>query len=396
MIPLEGALATVDESIGDRRVSTERIPVRLAGGRVLATDHHSRVDLPPFDKSAVDGYAVLADDQHDQYRLLGVVQAGQSDDVAIAPGTTVKVMTGAPVPRGAARVIMIEQATERDGFVRFDTPRAAANICQKAEDVTEGQTIVEAGSRIGALEIANLISCGVSETDVARQVTLAVISTGDEIVDSYDRLSPGKIINTNGPLLTELARQFAFATVREETVSDDKSKLTAAVERAIADADIVVLSGGVSAGDYDFVPEVLGELGLRIHFTQVGVKPGLPTTFATGDKKLLFGLAGNPVAVYLTFHLFVVHAAARLSGSTYSPRGFKVRLAQDFVRRSTTRTDYYPCRILGDGRVQTVAYHGPAHLRAVMQSDGFVVVPPGVKSLAAGEEVTFVSFQGWL
>ncbi len=394
MIPLDTALALVDREVGDSRVATERVPVREAAGRFLAADQRSKLDLPPFDKSAMDGYAIPAGDLCDEYRLAGIVAAGDQGIDVLASGTTVKVMTGAPVPPGAVRVVKVEQATERDGLVRLEQPSSASNICKRAEDVAVGQTVLEAGTRLEALHIANLIGCGIDEVEVARRVRIAVISTGDEIVDSVAELSPGKIMNTNGPLLSGLARRWGLATVREEIVPDDRAKLRRTLEQASAEADLVVLSGGVSAGDYDFVPEVITEIGLRIHFSRVAVKPGLPTTFATGDKGILLGLPGNPVAVYVMFHLFVLRAAARLSGGVYEPRAFKVRLAHELTRRSAARAEYCPGRLSGDGFAEKVSYHGSAHLAALMQADGFLVIPRSVDSLPAGAEVPFVSFTG--
>lgn len=392
MIALETALAIVDEEIGQRRVPTEIVPVRKAARRFLATDQRSKLDLPPFDKAAVDGYAILAGDARDEYRLAGIVAAGEPSNDTLAPGTTVKVMTGAPVPPGAARVVMVEQAAEQDGRVRLDEPSTARNICKKAEDVAVGQTVLRAGTRLGALHIANLIACGIGEVDVSRQVRLAIVSTGDEIVDSVADLSSGKIMNTNGPLLRGLAQRWGLAVAREDTVPDDKAKLRRTLEQALAEADFVVVTGGVSAGDYDFVPEVITDSGLQIHFSRVAVKPGLPTTFATGDKGSLFGLPGNPAAVYLTFHLFVLRAVARLSGGEYGPRRFKVRLAGELTRRSASRTEYCPCCISSDGLAERVTYHGSAHLTALTQADGFLVIPQGVTSLPAGARVTFVTF----
>ncbi len=394
MIPLKTALATVDKEIGDRRVPIETVRVREATNRFLAGDQRSRLDLPSFDKSAVDGYAILEGDVRDEYRLAGIVVAGERGIDEIVPGTTVKVMTGAPVPAGTGKVVMVEQATEQDGLVHIDNPGPRRNICRKAEDVSVGQTVLGAGTRLGALHIANLIACGIGDVDVSRQVRLAIISTGDEIVDSAADLTPGKIMNVNGPLLGGLAHSWGLAVTQEVSVSDDKAELRRTLEQALFEADLVVLSGGVSAGDYDFVPEVVTDCGLQIHFSRVAVKPGLPTTFATGRERCIFGLPGNPVAVYLTFHLFVLRAVARLSGGTYEPRGFTVRLAGDLTRRNTSRTEYCPCCVSSDGLAERVTYHGSAHLTALTQADGFLVIPQGVESLPAGAEVTFVVFEG--
>lgn len=394
MIALEKALSVVDDKLRGRNVSTETVPVRNAAGRVLAADQFSRVDLPPFDKAAMDGYAVLPGDSHDRYRLDGVRPAGatQGGDDTLAPGTTVKVMTGAPVPTGAERVIKLEEAVEENGYVRFENPSPAINICWRAEDIAVGDTIVELGRRIGALEIANLIGGGITDVDVAGRVRIAVISTGDEIVDTPSTLSPGKIMNTNGPLLSELCREAGLAVVREETVPDDKRTLTAELRCSLDAADIVVLTGGVSVGDFDVVPKSVLEAGLEIHFSRVAIKPGKPLTFATGEEGILFGLPGNPVAAFLTFHLFVLRAAALLSGTRREPKTFKARLAEDLTVRGGTRTTFVPSRISPGGLVEKVDYHGTAHLAALMTADGFMVIPDGVTSLSKGTEVSLMMF----
>lgn len=392
MIPLESAFAIADEKTANRRVPVETVPVREAGDRFLVSDQRSKVDLPPFDKSAVDGYAVMAGDDGRECSLEGIVSAGEPGADALSPGTTVKVMTGAPVPQGADKVIMVEQAVERDGSVRFEDPSPAHNICKKAEDVAVGDTVVKAGTKIDALEIANLIGSGISEVDVARRIKIAILATGDELVDSVEKLSLGKIMNTNGPLLGNLARKHGLEVTAEEIVPDDLQTLTDVLRRALERSDIVVLSGGVSAGDFDFVPEAIKQCGLEIHFSRVATKPGKPLTFATDEKTILFGLPGNPVAVYLTFHTFILRAVARLSGGVYEPKSFKLRLAKDFKRSSSVRMEFVPCRISAQGQAEPVNYHGSAHLAALMQADGFFTVPVGVKSLEANTEVSLVTF----
>jgi molybdopterin molybdotransferase len=393
VIPLAEALAIVDrEATGRRLTDTQTLPVGQAASRFLASDQHSKLDLPPFDKSAVDGYAVGEGEVRSDYRLTGVVRAGQPGAVKLAPGTTVKVMTGAPVPPGTVRVVMVEQATERAGLVRLEPRGADTNISKQAAHVAVGQIVLAAGTRLGPLSVANLICCGISEVDVTRQVRLAIIPTGDEIKDSPDELSPGKIMNTNGPLLNGLALKWGLQVTRCNAVRDDKILLREALEESLVEADIVVLSGGVSSGDFDLVPEIMADCGCKIHFSRVGSKPGKPMAFATGPDAILFGLPGSPVAVYLTFHLYVLRAAALLAGGRYQPREFQARLARDFSR-STKHAEHCPGYLTNYGRVETVAYHGSNHLAALMRADGFSVIPQGVQSLTAGADVTFVMFE---
>jgi len=396
LLPLEQAFALVHSALGGRRVEVETLPVREAHGRVLAADQCSRLDLPPFDKSAVDGYAILDGDVRDEYQLTATVAAGQPGGVELLPGTTVKVMTGAPVLAGAGKVVMVEHAEEVDGRMRIIKKSAAHNICRRAEDMAEGREVLKAGRRLGALEIANLIGCGVTEVPVARRVRLAIISTGDEIVDNPLELRPGRIMNTNGPLLAGLATEYNLEVASRAHVGDDREETKQALKLALDTADIVVLSGGVSAGDFDFVPAVVSELCLTTHFERLAVKPGKPTLFATGDGSVLFGLPGNPVAVFLMFHLFVLRAALHLSGVSLKLRELSLPLAADFRRRSHGRASYEPCRITADGKALPVEYHGSAHLAALLQADGCFVVPVGIEAITAGERVVVLLLRmGW-
>lgn len=390
MISFESAMELMLEKIGSRRLPTEQVPVLAAAGRFLSSDVRSRIDLPPFDKSAMDGYAVPAGDLGGEFEVRGIVPAGSPAGSALAPGTAVKVMTGAPVPPGTERVIMVEQAVETDGRVRFDSPSSRTNIRRQAENLAAGDVIVKAGARLGPLEIANLIDCGVSEIEVAKRVSLFILSTGDELVESFDQLSPGKIMNTNGPLLARLADRFGLKIAGEEIVPDDPVLLKSALERAGAAADIVVFTGGLSVGDFDFVPQAMQACGYQIHFSRVAVQPGKPLTFATDDTSLLLGLPGNPVSVYLMFHLFVFRAAAIISGGDFTPKTVTVRLAEPFERRSARRAAYQPYRLGADGQAVPVDYHGSGHLSALIEADGFIKVPQGVTTIEAQTEMPMI------
>jgi len=390
-IPLDDALGIVDETLAGAKLPVETVPVCRALTRVLRTDVASRVDLPPFNKSAMDGYAILEGDEREEYRLLGTVAAGEVCTFELPPGTTVKVMTGAPVPDGAARVVMIEHTEEQGGMVKVYRHDGKTNICRQAEDVRTGDVVMRAGTTLGPLEIGNLVSCGVTEVEVTRAVRVAVISTGDEIVDDPVDLAPGKIMNVNGPMLAALARARGFEVVGEWLVGDEHRATAATLREALACADVVIASGGVSVGDYDYVLGALGDAGLTVYFSRVAVKPGRPTVYASAPGgKGFFGLPGNPVSVYLMFHLFVLRAAAHMTGGAVPMREMTLRMASGFSRRKTDRVEFVPARLIRDARVEPIAYHGSAHLMAVMEADGFCIVPVGVGKLAANDEVTFV------
>jgi len=390
MIPLDEAFQRVDAACQNITLPTERLPLHQAHGRILAVDAASQIDLPPFDRSAVDGYALPAGEEQPEYALLETIAAGRPGRAELAPGTAVKVMTGAPVPPGTARVAMIEYAREKDGRVRIDKFPAESNVRRRAEDLRAGQVILHKGQALGALEISTLTACAVSDVETYVPPAVFVISTGDEIVDRVEDLSPGKIMNSNGPLLRGLAEEHHLLVKGQVTVRDDPAKIEEALREGMRLADVVVLSGGVSVGDCDYVPDTMKKLGLAIHFNRVAVKPGKPTTFATRDRKIVFGLPGNPVAVYVMFHLVVLRAVARLSHKVLRPTELQVTMARSYQRGSAARLAFVPAVITPEGSVESVDYHGSGHLTALVRADGFMVVPQGIAKIEAGEKARFL------
>jgi len=395
-IPLSEALATVDRVLADVNLPVESVPVRDALGRTVVSDQVSRLELPPFNKSAMDGYAVMADDERDSYRLLEVVPAGCVPTKRLEPGTAIKVMTGAPVPDGTGKVIMIEQTSVVDGDVHVHKHGGRANVCLRGEDVRVGDVILHGPRVLGPIEIGNLISCGITDVEVTARLRVSILATGEEIVDSPDALGPGKIMNSNGPMLDALCRRYAMDVVIQTIVSDERAATVAAIEDAVDKSDVVLMTGGVSVGDFDFVCPALADAGLQVYFNSVAVKPGRPATFAAGRGSVVFGLPGNPVSVYFAFHMFVLRAATLLADGSPDPRYTSLPLAEDYKRRRAGRIGYVPCRLTADGEVAPVAYHGSAHLRALLHADGFFAIPEGAVQLRAGEKVAVLLTGGVL
>ena len=401
MMPLERALAAVDRAVAAHTTPWphERVPLEQALGRVLAAAPEARLDLPPFDKSAMDGFALRAGDAGlascpafpgqpgPFYRVAELVAAGAVAQAPLEPGHALRIMTGAPVPPEADRVVMQEHTELRQGWVRINRSSARPNICPRGEDIRTGQPVLAPGRRLAAVDLANLAACGLLEVIVARRVRLAVISTGDEVVDHPDRLGPGRILDANGPLLAALARSWGLEISLRTHAADDAAATRATIAAALEAADLVTISGGVSAGIFDHVQAALLDCGLTVAFHRLAVKPGRPMTFAHGDAGLVFGLPGNPVPVYLMFHLFVLRAAAALQGVPTPLRRLRVPLAADFERRKIDRLEYVPARLDDQGRAERVAAHGTAHLVAHGAADGFFAVPRGIPSLAAGTPV---------
>ena len=394
MILLNEAIDIVTRELTGITLPTEIIPVRQALGFTIVEDQLSALDLPPFNKSAMDGYAVLEGDKRQQYRFLETIPAGAVPTMQLTPGTCTKVMTGAPVPDGTGKVIMVEQTSQTDQTVQVFSHSDASNICHKAEDVSCGDIVLYAKTQLSPVEIANLISAGITDVKVAIKPRIAILSTGDEIVDSVDQLKPGKIMNSNGPMLAALCQQYGFTVVTNSIVKDSRDITISAIRESLDNADIVLLSGGVSAGDFDFVSEAMKQVGLKLHFNRLAIKPGKPMTFASGAGGFAFGLPGNPVAVYLMFHLFVLYAARLMVGKKQKPRFITLPLADDYNRRRAERMAYLPCQLTSQGLLKPISYHGSAHLQALRDGDGFFIVPKGVTKIPAGQKVDFLILKG--
>lgn len=396
MVPLEDALARVDAVMASRTaLQVETVPLGQCVGRVLAQDVLARLDVPPFDQSKMDGYAVLADDTRGTYDLLEVVAAGRLPGTPLRPGACTKVMTGAALPEGAGRVIVVENAFEDAGAVIVHQHDPETYVRRRGEDLRAGDVALAAGTHLTPLALAHLASCGVEEVPVTRRPTVALLSTGDEVATRVADRGPAQVVDANGPMLAALARQHGIDVVMRLHVPDAPSMTRDAIREGLARADLLVVTGGVSAGDFDYVLPSLAEEGLDIHFSRVALKPGKPTVFASRQDTTAFALPGNPVAAFLTFHLFVLRAVAWLTGRRPTRRTLPVTLGEAFRRRRADREEWVPARLSDDLACAPLEFHGSGHLAAMAVSDGFLVVPAGTTELAPGSEVTFVPL-AWL
>jgi molybdopterin molybdotransferase len=389
-VTVDEACAIVDASASVLRLAAERLPTARAVGRYLAEDQVSVLDLPPFDRSAMDGYAVRGDDERDEYRVVGMVAAGDPPGPELLPGTAVKIMTGAPVPPGAGRVVMVEHTEASRDTVRVTRHDGRANIALRGEDLHAGDPALPAGTHLGPAEIGGLVACGATEVAVFRRAQAFIISTGDELVQRAEDITPGRIMDSNGPMLVALCERNGLEVVGAALVPDGREATLGALRTAVDQADIVLASGGVSVGDYDYVLDAFGELGLAVRFARVAMRPGKPTVLAEGPDALVFGLPGNPVAVYVVFHLFVLRAVRVAVGAPPGPRTLRLPLAQPVRRRQAGRREFRPCRVGPEGTVRPADYHGSGHLMALSRADGVFVIPDDCLELEEGILVEFL------
>jgi len=258
-----------------------------------------------------------------------------------------------------------------------------------------GGVALSAGAHVTPLALAHLAACGVEEARVVRRPTVALVSTGDEVAACAADRGPAQVVDANGPMLAALAREHGLEVVSQLHVPDTPSSTRRAVREGLARSGLLVVTGGVSAGDFDYVLPALTDEGLTVHFSRVAVKPGKPTVFATGEGGIAFALPGNPVAAFVTFHLFVLRAVAWLVGRRPRRRALTVTLSETFRRRRAEREEWVPARLADGLSCAPIEFHGSGHLAAVAASDGFLVVPVGVAELEAGATATFVPL-AWL
>jgi molybdopterin molybdotransferase len=365
-------------------------------GNVLAADVASDLDMPPYDKALMDGYAVRCADLPDgrgELRVLEEITAGQTPQHRLAPGTASRIMTGAPIPPGADAVVMIERTRMgEDGRVRIEDrpPQRGQNVLPRGREMRAGEVVLTAGSLLRPQEIGLLAAVGRYVVPVVPKPTVAVLSTGDELVEAPQTPGPGQIRNSNGPMLVALAAREGTPTYLG-IAHDRLDSLGPLVAEGLR-SDVLVLSGGVSAGRLDLVPGVLQEAGVTAHFHKVAMKPGKPVFFGTRDhdgrRTLVFGLPGNPVSSLACFELFVRPGLRRLAGyANPGPRTLSAVLAKDFPYESD-RPTYHPAHLEATGagwRVQPVPWFGSADLRGLTNANALVVLPAGNHRHRAGE-----------
>lgn len=367
-------------------VEEETVALPAAQGRFLARDILSPRDLPEFDKSAMDGYAVIAADSAADFAVVETIAAGAPPLRPLSAGLCSRIMTGAMLPAGADRVVKRECATEVNGRMRIVAEDAHDNVRRRGEDLRAGQVVLAAGERLGPAAVALLASLGLHELPLSRPPRVGVITTGSELTRPGSPLAPGRIYESNSYSLAAQLRDCGAAPVPLSAVADREEETARAIAAGLASCDALILSGGVSAGDFDFVPAAMERAGAVLHFRRIAVQPGMPTVFASRDGRPLFGLPGNPVSTFVIFEVFIRPLLSRWLGHAYRPLVMPALLAAGFRRARAERTLFLPvcCR---DGRAELVDYHGSAHLHALSRANALLRVPAGQREIAPGSLV---------
>lgn len=381
-------------------VETETIPLEHAAGRVLAAEAVAEDDLPLFDNSAVDGFALRAVDSAPglTLRVAADIRAGDYSDTPIQPGECARIMTGAALPPGVDAVVMVEDTDFNDRTPGKPAPetvtiakslRAGENVRRRGEDIHRGDKVLEAGIRLRAQELGLLAMLGTDNLSVYRKPRVALLSSGDELLSPGAPLQPGKIRDANSFVLATLAESAGVELVRLGVAADNEADVRSRLERAVAaGVDCIVSSAGVSVGTFDYIKSVIESDG-ELDFWRVNMRPGKPLAFGKFHGIPFFGLPGNPVSAFVGFEVFVRPALERLTGLQVRPRPvWKARLAETI--ESDGRESYLRAIVTEeDGKLvaRLTGHQGSGNIFSLVRANALLIVPSGVKCVPASEEV---------
>jgi molybdopterin molybdotransferase len=380
------------EIIMNSAFTLEKESVELAHclNRVLAQDIKSDIDMPPFNKSAMDGYACRREDFHESLTVIETIPAGYRPQKTVQKNECSKIMTGAIVPQGADCVVNVEN-TEAipDNKIRITDYNTPVNICYQGEDIKRGEFVLSKGTLILPQHIAVLVNAGISAVPVYRKPRVSIITTGSELREPGETLPEGCIRNSNSYQLIGQVQRMFIEPDYLGIADDTENSLNLLIQKALSRSDVVLLSGGVSMGDYDLVPAVLTANHVNILFNMVAMQPGKPLTFGTKDKTTIFAFPGNPVSTFLPFEIMAKPFIYKLMGYDYHAKTFPSIAGVDFTRKRSERKTFVPVKI-ENGEAFPIEFHGSAHINSLCNAEGFISFPLGVLEINKGETIQVI------
>ncbi len=395
MITIEEALGIILEHV--EVLPPRRMELEECLGRVLGEDVFAREDIPPFTNSAMDGFAVRAGDTSSaspgRLKVLEDLPAGAVTGTVVGAGEAIRIMTGAPLPEGADAVVMVENTREGEGLVEVLQPvRPGENVREAGESVRKGEAVLSAGTVLRPQEIGMLAALGCPRPAVIPRPAAAIVSTGDELLAVGEELRPGKIRDCNRYSLAAAVTRYGGVPVPLDPAGDRDGELRERLREALA-SDLVITSGGISAGKYDLVREVLGELGGELLIRKVSMKPGKPLTFTVVGKTPVFSLPGNPVSVLVSFLQFVRPALLKMQGKKKLGLPEVEATLSEPCSEETDRTHLVRVRVEREGegwRARPTGPQGSGILKSLVLANGLMVVPPNAGPLPAGSRVKVI------
>ncbi|KYJ86807.1 gephyrin-like molybdotransferase Glp [Sulfurovum riftiae] len=370
-------------------LSTEILPIEMVLGRICAEDVTAVLDMPRFDNSAMDGYAVKCADAGKTVRCTEVIFAGDSPQTPLKQGEAIKIMTGAPLPEGCEAIVPVEQAEAKGDDVMLPPEILPGSFHREAgSDMGSGAVYLSLGEEINAYRIALLASQGVTHLQVFRKIKVVVFGTGDELRPHYEKIEAHQLYNSNTPMFLERAKELGCEVRYVPRSIDTIASLEEAIRSSI-DADIIITSGGVSMGDKDFTKEAFRNLGMELFFDKVQIKPGKPTAFGKIGDTAIINLPGNPLASMVNFEVFIRAVIYRMSGAkAYRQNTIETTLREDF----RIKAGNYTVKLGSfDGKTfMPFKQQLPGMLSPMQHADGYIITPPDVTFLAKGTKVRMI------
>lgn len=366
----------------------EKIELQNSLNRILASDVFHDMDMPPFNKSAMDGFACRRSEVNNELEIIETIYAGKNPVKIIGENQCYKIMTGAVVPKEADLVFKKEDSKlTSDGKVICANPSSGNNICYRGEDIKKGELILQKSTLLAARHLPVLAGAGITHPEVYCQPVVSVFATGTELVEPEEKPLPFQIRNSNSSQILAQLASIGIKPVYGGILKDEIDSIKNKISEAFLSNDLIILTGGVSVGEYDLIPEILNELGFEILVRRTGIKPGKPMSFAKKDNKYCFGLSGNPVSSFIQFELYVKPFLYSLMGHSFQPNTLRLPLGFDYDRSKADRINFIPSFINDTMEIVPVEFHGSAHINALSGASHLLEVPKGINTIKKGELV---------
>ncbi len=389
-LSIEEALDTIYQKVEAK--STHILAIEEALGAIVAKDYEANFDLPRFDNSAMDGYAVKVSDAGEEVKIKEISYAGDEAQEAFSQGEAIKIMTGAPIPQGCEAIVAIEHVEQTKDGIRLPSNIKANNFIRfRGEDIKSGKVFLQAKTKITAYSLALLASQGITHIEVYRKPKVVIFSTGEELKAHYERIEPHQLYNSNAPMFAARAKELGCDVSYIATAGDSLASLKEAINNA-KDADLILTSGGVSVGDKDFTKEAFKALGMQTYFSGIDIKPGRPTNFGKVDDCFVINLPGNPLAAMVNFEMFVKPAIAKLSGTNH----FYHRTMTTKIKDEHHFKAGKNAVMLGiwDGcSFEIIKAQKPGMVAPLSVADGFIVTDKKLNYLEKNREVKMIAIK---
>ncbi|HPE77846.1 MAG TPA: molybdopterin molybdotransferase MoeA [Draconibacterium sp.] len=366
----------------------EEIELQHALNRILQEDIFADADMPPFHKSAMDGFACHLEDIENDLEVLETIQAGMIATKKVGKNQCSKIMTGAPVPEGCDCVFKVEESENSgENHVRCTNQGTHKNICYQGEDYKSGEVLIKKGTIVNVSQMAVLAGVGKVKIKVSALPKISLIATGSELVEPNEKPENGKIRNSNASQIISQLQKMNLGVNYIGLAKDDFKSLSQLFTKTFETSDYVIFTGGASVGDFDFIPEILKSQGFNVLWNRTGIKPGNPMTFSQKGNKYCFGLSGNPVSSLVQFEMIAKPTIYKLLGAKFQPFRIKAPLAFDFKQRNADRLILKPVIINGDGLIEAIPFNGSAHINALVFANALMEMQTGQTEIMKGELV---------